>query len=154
MPKPPTLDDLETQAADALRKASDARRAAETARLQDQERRDGRLEAFDRQRLSKWNGAALDADVDEARRRMDAALLADPTWQAVIDWQAAQNRRSHLWLEASGLSAQYGRGPFTHPPSTAELHFDLLVNIAQQAAAARVRQEMADRDTARQEAAQ
>lgn len=147
-------EQLDAAAARALQRAAEAKNN-DRARAEAEQRRQERLDDYDRARLALYNGQQLERDVTEARLRLAAAVRADTFWQAVIDVLAAQHRRYQLWHEASGDSARFGRGPFQQsPPVVAELGFDQLAQIADQAAADVVADELAARDAAREAAAE
>lgn len=155
MPKTLSQEQLDAAAAQALQRAAEAKNNADRARAEAEQRRQERLDDYDRARLALYNGQQLERDVTEARLRLAAAVRADTFWQAVIDVLAAQHRRYQLWHEASGDSARFGRGPFQQsPPVVAELGFDQLAQIADQAAADVVADELAARDAAREAAAE
>lgn len=148
-----TLEELDQAANDALVKAAQAKQAADRSRAESEARRQERLEAFDRQRLAEWDRLPLEKEVLSARRRLAQAVEADPVWQALVDLIAAQSRLYQRFHEASGLSARYGRGPFTqHPPIVEEPTFQALAQVAERIAGQRVAAEMDTRDRERQAA--
>lgn len=145
-----TLEELDQAAQTAILKAAEAKNAADRSRAEAEAQRQERLEAFDRQRLAEWDRQRLEKDVLSAKRRLAQAIEADPTWGAVIDLIAAQQRLYQLYHQASGDSARFGRGPFGQsPPVVQEPTFDALAQIAERIAAQRVADEMDARDRER-----
>ncbi|MEJ7772916.1 MAG: hypothetical protein WKF51_13515 [Geodermatophilaceae bacterium] len=148
-----TLEELDAAAQSALLKAAEAKDAADRSRAEAEARRQERLEAFDRQRLAEWDRQPLEKAAREAKQRLTQAIEADPTWQALVGVIVAQSRLYQRFHEASGLSATYGRGPFTqHPPQVDEPIFETLAQVAERIASQRVADEMDARDRERQAA--
>jgi len=148
-----SLQELDAAAQTAILKAAEAKDAADRTRAQAEAERQTRLEAHDRKVLADWDRTPLENAARAAKQRLAAAIQADPVWMALIDVIAAQSRAYQRYHQASGLSARYGRGPFTqHPPQVEEPTFQALAQIAERIASERVADEMDARDQERQAA--
>ncbi|MDP9461724.1 MAG: hypothetical protein M3Q22_16230 [Actinomycetota bacterium] len=151
MPKtaPLSREQIEAQAADlaaqvAAFQAEDQRRADEEWR-----RRAAAQHQWDERFAASVSRRQLDADVDQARAALNAALEADPLVQALAGYLAALRRRSHLILEHNSALVRLGQ-PENRRPSgmatevTATEVAELIAQAMTRVATERVGAEMAE----------
>ncbi len=113
---PPAREQLEQEAAAAEQRAADLRARM---RAEDEAAARRRREAqrkFDEDFVAGFSRSKIDADVDQARQALDAALAADPLVAALADYLTALRRRSHMLLEHSSTLSRLGRPSYTPKP--------------------------------------
>ncbi len=147
----PNREELEQEAAAAERRAADLRARM---RAEDEAAARRRREAqrkFDEDFADGFARSKIDADVDQARQALDAALAADPLVAALADYLTALRRRSHMLLEHSSTLSRLGRPSYT--PTTQQTELDPLDDyvhrVVTQIATERVTAELDDIHAAR-----
>jgi hypothetical protein len=150
----PTREQIEAQAADINTKlaafhAEDQRQAEE-----DDRRRAAAQQQWDEQFVTTISRSRLNADVDQARAELDAALADNPLVVALADYLTALRRRSHVIQEQNAALARLDRPTAPRGAGLAtEVHPDEMVSLIAQAmtriATERVGAEMADLHAAR-----
>ncbi len=148
----PTRDQLQAEAEQHLLKAAELRRQLEERAAEEQRRRAQGERAWDEEFIAAHPRATLNAQVDQARERLDQALVDSPLVAAISDFATAEARRRTLSYELQ--SAQLRLDPRAADRGTAPLPDAYVLSPADRLAAA-VDQAVADRlaaDAAQREA--
>ncbi len=118
MPGTQNLDQLEQAAQEAINRAAEARAAAEQVRQRAEQARASAHAEHDEKVLREWrqDRAQLDSDVEEARKGMHAAVIADPTWTAVADYILAGHRRTMRSFQPGQTAARVHGDAGSRPP--------------------------------------
>ncbi len=158
VPSTPTLDELEAEAQAAINKAAQARAAAEQVRQRAEQARARAEREHDQQVLEQWRAdrAQLDADVETAREKFNAAVLDNPVFAALRDYLLAAHRRTTRSFEAGQITGRV-HGPdasFGPIPSAPLPAWEELVRLVERAATAQGQGEAAAREQARVDAGQ
>jgi hypothetical protein len=131
-----TREQIEAQAADINTKlaafhAEDQRQAEEQ-----EQRRHAAQRQFDEQLVESTSVAHLNANVEQARADLDAALADNPLVQALSGYLTALRRRSNLLFEVNSARNRLGQ-PATSRPSgmTTEVTGAEIVDFIAQAVA-------------------
>ncbi len=158
VPNPQTLDELEQAAQQAINRAAEARAAAEQVRQRAEQARAHAEREHDEQVLQEWkqDRAQLDADVESAREKFNAAVLDNPVFAALRDYLLAAHRRTTRSFEAGqttgrvhGPDASFGPIPSAPLPAWEEL-----VRLVERVATAQGQGEAAAREQRRVDAGQ
>ncbi len=114
----PNLDQLEQAEQEAIRRVAEARTAAEQVRIRAQHARAQAEHDHDLHVLEQWrqDRAQLDSDVEEARKGMHAAAIADPTCTAVADYILAGHRRTMRSFQPGQTAARVHGDAGSRPP--------------------------------------
>lgn len=157
MPKttiPKTPDELRQQAARLDAEAGAVREELQRQAQEDHERRTAAQLAFDADLVAGFSRAALEAEVDQAKATLDAAVAANPLVVALSDYLTALYRRSHALAEHMSALSRLGRpsGPSAAVDTQLGGLDGYLLPAAQRLAGARIAAEVTDLH-ARREAA-
>jgi len=136
-----TVAQLDAAAAEAAAAFAAARDAADKAHAEAEQRRQTRLDAYDRQQQADYDRRKLEQDVTDAENRLSAAIKADPVWAATIALGVAQRRLRHRWAEAGSVGQL--------PPSAEQIAFEFLARVADREANNQAEDELDARAQAR-----
>jgi len=157
MPKitvPKTADEMRAEAERLDAEAGALRQQLqERAQEADERRRVAQL-AWDGRFAAGYSRAAIEADVDQAKAALDAALAANPLVTALADYLVALRRRSHAVLEQMSALGRLGRptGLANAGPTELAPLEEYVIRAAERMASDRVAAEVAERAAAREAA--